>query len=176
MNKMKPYLKFVVLILVLFVIVCLSFFIPVFSVPGVLGINCVANTGFYCSDLKYLHVTGNLIVTVGQNTGDSWSAWAIGYAPNGTETLSGIPKIRFSAVPNSSKLYSGQRINITSDILSVSSPKTTIGMYTSGGIWVCFSKANNVTIIGGIGGCTPQGNSSAKVYYVEIATLYAKAS
>ncbi len=177
MKEIKKGIKIVLIAVLAIIVLCIIFSLSLFSVPGVLGTSCTANQGFYCNGLNYSEHTGNLTVTIGQNTGQTWVGWAIGYAPNVTNATTGTPMIKFSAASSSPTLYSGQKAGIPSGILSVSKSGTTLGTFTFGSLWICYTKSKGVTkIIGGTGVCVPQGNSSAIMNYVEIATLEAKAS
>ncbi|VVB77118.1 Uncharacterised protein [uncultured archaeon] len=147
------------------------------------GTTCIAGSGFYCGGLAYSHTTGNLIVSLGQNTGTNWTAWGIAYAPQGTDIVADIPKVKFSPINSSDSsarnysLPSGMQVFTRGNILPASASSIALGTATSGAIWVCFTTASGVTSInGGEGYCTPIGNSTAKVQYAQIATLTAKAS
>ncbi len=174
---MKKGIKIVLIMVSLLIVVFLALVsINLFSVPGAIGVNCTAKSNFYCTELFYSHHTGNLTIIVRQNTGQTWTGWAIGYAPNETYALVGMPTVNFVTVPNSTPFYSGHSIKIPSGILFASQPETIVGTSTVGGLWVCYTKSKGVTnILGGNSICIPQGNSSAIVEYTEIATLSAKA-
>lgn len=51
-----------------------------------LATTCLANSGFSCSTPIFSASTGNLVVTVGQATGTSWTAANIVFVPTGTST------------------------------------------------------------------------------------------
>lgn len=143
---------------------------------------CISLYGFNCSNLIYNHLSGNLSVTIGQNTGVTWTAWGIGYASNMTNLSSfGIPEILFSSVVNlenvnSNALISGQTIRLTNNLIHASSQNTTIGNYATGYLWACYTTSSGVTgMFGDFGFCTPLGNSTAIVKYVKIAVVDIKA-
>lgn len=157
-------------ILIISVVLGALFSIGVFSGTSLLGTSCISSPGFYCTSMSYSHTTGNLIVTLGQNTGTSWAQVAFAYAPQGTAAgtgaTAGVPNtILFGSIGAMSSGYS------TSINLPVSAVNTIVGTSTSGSIWACYVLTGTITTAG-TGAC----NSASTVYYVQMATLTAKAT
>jgi hypothetical protein len=177
--KKKVYLISAILILALIVgVYILVTQVGIFSTGNPQIPSCVASSNYYCTDLVYSHITGNLTLTLRQDTNVTWTSWAIAYAPQGTTfNATGAPKVAFSTVSDALILPSGQKIKITTNILPVSSPNTPIGTLTAGTIYVCYTTAGGVNgMLVGNGICTPQGNINATVKYVQLATLGLRAS
>ncbi len=156
---------FIVLIVIAIIAVYLL------SVPANVAhtFSCSSIYGYSCSNLTYSSLTGNLTGVINQNTGQTWTAWAIVYAPDGvSQSTSGIPDVSFSSISNS-PLSSGQSVEIT---LPVSEKHTPIGTRISGSIWICYAIDQDITgMVGALGTCTPLGNRSATVKYIKIAKL-----
>ena len=134
---------------------------------------CNVNPGYFCENVVYSNSTSNLTVLMAQNTWQTWTGWAVGYASN-TTTLNtnGIPSITFSPVPGAARLVSGQKVQLSINVSPGSRPNATSLYLMSGSIWVCYTKDSGVTgMIGGKGTCTPIGNVNAVVKYAEAFSL-----
>jgi len=133
---------------------------------------CIPSTGYTCSTPIYSHATGQLTVTIGQNTGTSWESWGVAYAPTGTGTASnGSPDVEYYAMNGS--LGSGMEKTVTLPV-SASVP---VGSVASGRIWVCYYTSTSAGVVGGMGGCTPaNGAGQSAVYYAQLATLTTRAT
>ncbi len=155
-------------ILIISVVLGALFSLGVFSGASLIGTTCVASPGFYCSGVTYSHSTGNVLVTIGQSTGTNWASSAFIYATQGSASSAGIPTVLFAnALP--SGLYSGQQSTIS---WGVSSTSTAVGTITAGTIWACYEVGTSGNTVGvASGSCTGTGT----IYYVQIATLTAKA-
>ncbi|MGA3021090.1 MAG: hypothetical protein ABSD68_04035 [Candidatus Micrarchaeales archaeon] len=178
MNKMKPYLKFIILILVLLIGVYFLYILNnrYIGDNSIQGTACVADSGYYCANHVYSHVTGNLTFAFRQDTQTIWTSWAIAYAHQGMtfNVTTGAPYALFLIVPNSPSLPSGQNVSIT---LPISSPDTQIGTPIEGAIYACYTTAKGVTgMLVSTGICVPYGNMNATVKYVQVATFTARAS
>ena len=147
-------------ILIIAIVLAALFSLGVFG--GGLGLPnaCIAQSGFSCSSPVYGHATGNILVTIGQNTGASWVAANIIFA-NAT-TLSTITGGTWPTVPGSNAIsntitawYSGsvQSVNIP-----VSPTTTAIGTGVSGQLWARY-----------------QTVAAGTFYFTEIAVVTAKA-
>lgn len=148
---------------IIMIIILVGFFIglPSFCPNPLLGSACVAQAGYLCQSPSYNHITGNIAVTIGQNTGTRWTTANIVFVPQGTATTNGgIPAISFISYPanityGSTGLISGQTVNI---VLPVGK-QVYVGTPATGSIWVQY---------------TTQGNQTAS--YTQIAAINIKAS
>jgi len=121
---------------------------------------CTASNYFTCSNVVYSYAGANAVshinATVGQDTGQGWSGFGIGYAPEGAAVSGGIPEIMFYTASDSvnnvgTSLATGTWVNITI-------PVTKLGASTIGTLWVCY--VNSGTLYIG-NGCTTSGGSPA---------------
>ncbi len=156
-------------ILIIAVVLGALFSLGVFSGKGQLGTVCIAFAGFSCQSPTYDHTSGNLIVTIGQNTGTNWVTANIVFVPQGTATSSGIPSVTWvgaNANPQSdagsanaeyagTEIYSGQTLTM---YLPASAASTSVGTTISGSIWVQYTTSSGGTL-----------------YYTQIAQVTAKA-
>ena len=175
-------------ILIIAVVLGALFSLGVFNGKNILGSACVAQSGFYCQNAVYYHGTvasagtpsaGNVMVTLGQNTGQSWSSVNVVFVPQGTPVNAGLPGTTTTfvglggasgawanSILTSTGLASGQQYNFllpvngTSNVISVGSS------VAAGQIWAQYCLTGQLGVAGT--GCTPQ--------YIEIATLNQKAS
>lgn len=161
-------------ILIISVVLGALFSLGVFSGASLIGTECIASPGFYCSGVSYSHSTGNVLFTVGQSTGTNWVNTAFIYAPQGTASTSNAPSVTFAN--DISGLYSGQTTTIS---WGVSSPgtSTSIGTIAAGSIWACYTTTSGGNVIsGGVGTAGTCFAGANTVYYTQIATLTAKAT
>ncbi len=158
-------------ILIISVVLGALFSLGVFSGASLIGTTCVASPGYYCSGVTYSHSTGNILFTIGQSTGLNWVNTAFIYAPQGTASTTNAPSVTFAN--DIGGLYSGQQTTIS---WGVSSTSTAVGTITAGTIWACYTTTSSGNAIAGAvqaaGSCNAIANT---VYYVQIATLTAKA-
>ncbi len=133
---------------------------------------CVAADGYLCQNPVYNHITGNIAVILGQNTGQNWATANFVFVPQGTPLSNGLPvgisftsypaNITLSDHPNSSYgiegLVSGQKLKILLPVEEVKLP-VSVGTPETGAIWVQY---------------TTQGNSKAQ--YAQIASINIRAS
>ena len=144
-------------ILIIAIVLAALFSLGVFG--GGLGLPnaCVAQSGFSCSSPVYGHATGNILVTIGQNTGTNWVAANIIFA-NAT-TLSTITGGTWPTGPGSNAIgatwYSG---SVQATNIPVSPTTTAIGAAVSGQIWARYQTA-----------------AAGTFYFTEIAVVTAKA-
>jgi hypothetical protein len=160
-------------ILIIAVVLGALFSLGVFSSSNLLGTACIASSGYLCSNPSYGHGTlgttgwpaGNIIVTVGQNTGTQWATANFVFVPDGTPlTSSGVPNTVFTGSPantvyNSIGLISGQQVTISLPVSNLNAASTvSVGTPATGSIWAYY------TTSAGVG------------QYAQIATLNIKAS
>ena len=156
-------------ILIIAVVLGVLFNIGVFNTGSALGTSCIAYSGFLCSSPIYSHATGNVIVTLGQNTGTDWATANIAFMPQGSQLSSGIPEVSslgantFNSITNggiansiTGGLVSGQSESLGFPVSS--STTTNAGASAAGAFWAAY---------------TVSGSSS--MYYVEMATATLKA-
>jgi len=106
----------------------------------------------------YQHTTGNVTLTLRQETGTNWASATIYFVPQGTQIINGTP----SSITNGSSgniiidgLNNGQNVSVT---LAISSPTSTqAGKLVSGQIW------------------SKYWTSSGGPYYAQIAVITMKA-
>jgi hypothetical protein len=170
-------------ILIIAVVLGALFSLGVFSGAALLGTTCIASSGYLCTSLSYVssaHATnqGNVVVTLGQNTGTSWAAVDFAYAPQGTATgTSGIPSIPSGAVvAYASGIPSGGTLlNVALPVTSTSTGNVlggqAVGTSTVGTIWACYLAAPTSLTIG-----AGAFNALTNCNYVAIATMSAKAT
>jgi len=158
-------------ILIIAVVLGALFSLGVFSSSNLLGTACIASSGYLCSNPSYGHGTlgtypaGNIVVTVGQNTGTSWTTANFVFVPDGTSlTSSGVPNIAFTAYPANTQyatagLISGQQVTIDLPVSGLTAASTiSVGTPTTGSVWAYYT------------------TSSGTPSYVQVATLNVKAS
>jgi hypothetical protein len=166
-------------ILIIAVVLGALFSLGVFSSSNLLGSACIASSGYLCQTPTYVHGTvasgstaGNILVTLGQNTGTNWATANFVFVPSGTAlTSSGLPSIRFNATaPTAANtayagtgLISGQQVQIylpNNALGSLPSPPTVaVGTAATGAIWAQYTTASN-----------------PNAQYVQVATINIKAS
>ena len=155
-------------ILIISVALGALFSLGVFGGVLLVGNSCAASPGYYCSGLSYSHLTGNVVVTVGQATGVNWASTAFLYAPTNAAMTANAPSVMFANVI-SIGLVTGTTNTIAFPVASAPVP---LGATTSGEIWACYTTATGSSVTANIGFCT----SSATVYYTQIASMNAKAT
>jgi hypothetical protein len=158
----KTWIFFGVVILVLALALFLFLSIGTFTTQLPPSPPCIGASGYYCQNAKYNQATGNIIVTLRQETGTNWTTANFVFVPQGTTTSNGIPSISFTSSP-ANTLYGtiGKGLPAGENIL-ISLPVT--GAVESntiafGSIWVAY------TI-----------NQTNTLQYRYVATVYIKAS
>jgi hypothetical protein len=165
----KPIIKRKTLVLLGLAVLIIIFVLLVLSaqgtfyVPGVNGNTCVADSGYLCLNPVYFHSTGNILVTIGQNTGTSWLTANFVFVPKGTLMINGKPSISFTSTPaNTTYSTTGIGFITGQTTQTIHLPVTgavSMGTPAIGSIWVEYTTMNN---------STPQ--------YVQMATINIKAS
>lgn len=157
-NKMK-FIFGAVVILVIIAILYLILTTSIISTQLPPGDTCVATSGYLCQNATYLHNNGNLTISVGQNTGYSWSSVNFAFIPQGTAIKNGLPVISFNSTAVNT-FYSSTGLN-SDQVVTVYLPisgEVSIGTPATGTIWVQY-----VT------------NTSQTQQYAEIAAVNIKA-
>jgi hypothetical protein len=124
--------------------------IGIFSIPsgGLLSNQCIPSSEYLCTNQTYNHFTGNIIVTLEQKTGTSWSTANFVFVPQGTAFSQGVPNISFTSNP-ANTIYGtiGKGLEVGQNI-SISLPVTgqiNISTSATGAIWVEYTTATNKT-------------------------------
>ena len=130
---------------------------------------CTAAKYFMCTNATYSNSASSvsyISANVGQETGQSWSSFGVGFAPQGTTLSGGIPHITFYT-PNDSannvgpSLASGSSVNVRIPVNGTASS-------TTGTIWACYVNSG-VLYIGN--GCTTSGGAPATYVVIGTANL-----
>ncbi len=152
-------------ILIIAVVLGALFSLGIFSGTSTLGTACIARTGFLCQSASYQHTNGGILVTLGQNTGSSWTSANVMFVPQGQSNGGGLPvtmtQTAFSTglgnvIP--SGLQSGQSVTVNLPVNGVSGT-INAGTLATGAIWVQYQ---------------PLGSSTFQ--YAEMASLNVKAA
>jgi len=132
-------------ILIIAVVLGALFSLGVFSGNALLGNACVAQSGFLCQNPVYSHTSGNIIVTLGQNTGTNWAGANFVFAPQGTPTVAGIPgtSVSFNSFPanmiySTNAITSGQTLGIWLPVNGISGIPVPVGTTATGTIWAVY--------------------------------------
>lgn len=157
-------------ILVIAVVLSALFGLWVFNGNNISGSACIAVPGFLCSGAIYSHSDANIIVQLGQNTGQSWVSASFVFVPQGTSFVNGVPDISFNSVPANTELatsglVSGGIATLYLPVNGVALP-VNVGTPVSGTIWVQYSYMVSSGGVSQIEG--PE--------YVQIASLNLKAA
>jgi len=67
---------------------------------------CIAVSGYLCRGALYDHTTGNIIATLGQNTGSNWLTANFVFVPAGTAFVAGLPAVSFYS-PQANAILTG---------------------------------------------------------------------
>ncbi len=160
-------------ILIIAVVLGALFSLGVFSGSNLLGSACVASSGYLCQSPVYSHANGEILATLGQNTGTNWATANFVFVPQGTPTSGGLPSTLASAggvTFNGNTLYStngegitsGQTVQLWLPVNGVSSSTANgfvnVGIPATGSIWAQYTTSSGVT------------------QYAQIATINIKAS
>ncbi len=135
------------LVLLAFVIIFLTIILPRWFYVGTSSPdtgNCLANSEYECLYWTYSGVSGNVVLTIGQNTGTRWMAAEIYFVPQGAQVNnSGVPLLLSNGIlagnTLSNGLVSGNMVRVT---LPISNPETTPGVVNSGAIWAVYSTSS----------------------------------
>ena len=147
------------------------------SLPGYdcAKVECTQTSSmFTCTNATYIYSPTNgttyLWVTVGQNTGTSWSGFGVGFAPNGTKLSQGIPlNIAYNTAASQSTSNVGTSLqNGANATAKADNGKSGPGYGPSinGTIWVCYINSG-ILYVGN--GCTTSSRQPAM--YVEVGKI-----
>ncbi len=145
----------------------------VFNIPSFLGNACIAASGFLCQNPIYSHgiisansLAGNIIVTLGQNIGQTWSTATFVFVPQGTPSSAGVPLLDWNALLAggvgfvlSTGLALGQTQSVTLPVNGLTSNIVLVGQAATGEIWARY-----------------QVSGSTITQYMQIASINIKAS
>ena len=171
-------------ILIIAVVLGALFSLGVFSGSSLLGNACIASAGYFCSNPVYFHGTvgtypaGNVLVTVGQNTGVTWTSVNVVFVPQGTGlgtvgASAGLPNVNFvqyptgvanvigfaASPPAGTGLVSGQQQQVTLPVSGLIGT-VAVGTAATGAIWAQYTISA----------------TGASVHYTQLATINIKAS
>ncbi len=160
-------------ILIIAVVLGALFSLGVFNGSNLLGNACIAQTGFLCQSPQYVHgilgttpEAGNIVVILGQNTGNNWATANFVFVPQGTSVTAGVPDVSFTTTPanteyNSLGLTSGQQVTLVlpNNALTPGETVTAGSSAATGAIWAQYTIAGSTT-----------------GQYAEVATINIKAS
>ncbi|MDE1860397.1 MAG: hypothetical protein KGH72_01640 [Candidatus Micrarchaeota archaeon] len=140
------------------------------TTPGGTKPGCSATSGYVCTNASYSisNSVATIWATVGQNTGEEWSSFAVGYAPAGTKTVGGIPQnITFYIVNGSSTTSNvGTSLQSGSVVKIEAYNGVGLGSATSGVLWACY--VNSGLLYAGHT-CFAQGGGAP--FYVQLGAL-----
>ena len=130
---------------------------------------CTAAKYFTCANATYSNSASNvsyISADIGQETGQLWSSFGVGFAPQGTALSGGIPHITFYTPNDSSdnvgpSLASGSSVNVRIPVNGTASS-------TAGTIWACYVNSG-ILYIGN--GCTTSGGVPATYVVIGTANL-----
>ncbi|MDE1870990.1 MAG: hypothetical protein KGI06_01995 [Candidatus Micrarchaeota archaeon] len=157
-------------ILVIAVVLSALFALGVFNGNTISENTCIATPGFLCKTPIYSHSDANIIVTIGQSTGTSWTSANIVFVPQGTPNVNGVPSISFNSTPANTMLSvqgmpTGATETLYLPVNSITFP-VSIGTVEVGTIWAEYYYQ-----------VTSQGiEQTYGPAYVQIASLNLKAS
>lgn len=145
-----------IIIIAVIIIFLYWFYLPVGGTP--LDDYCIAQQGFQCTfPLLYNHTTGNLTLTVGQNTGQNWAIAEVLFVPNNTN-YQNISMLMWSS-PNATLIDSGLQTGASKLISVRISNPVPIGTTASGWLWAKYGL-----------------NSSSEAKYIQIGQVKLKAN
>ena len=130
---------------------------------------CTAARYFICTNATYSNSASNvsyISAGVGQETGQSWSSFGVGFAPQGTALSGGVPHIMFYT-PNDSANNVGPSLASGSSV-GVRIPVNGMAASTTGTIWACYVNSG-ILYIGN--GCTTSGGVPATYVVIGTANL-----
>lgn len=157
-------------ILIISIVLGSLFSLGVFSTSSFLSTSCIPSSGYYCSISSYVH-GGNVIATIGQSTGTSWTQWAYYFCSGCTQGTTG-PTTSATAQYNAlgaNAFASGAQATVSLTVPT--STSGSVGTTVTGSVWVCYVTASAATVNSYC--LSPPGNT---VNFAQIATLTAKST
>lgn len=153
----------IVMVIIIVMLGGLLYSFGTFSGSNILGTACIAASGYLCQYPIYYGASGNIIVTLGQNTGNSWNTANFVFVAQGTPTTSsGRPRINFNGIADggsADSLPSGLGSGQSESIDLPATPSTAVCSQVTGAIWVKYTT-----------------NQSSAAQYAQIASLNVKAT
>lgn len=116
--------------------------IGTFSGRSILGAACIGASGFLCQNPIYASTTGNIYVTVGQNTGTSWDTVNFVFVSQGTQSYGGLPVVNFNSSTDGGAAYALPNGLVSGQSLEVTLPATrpvSVCVPATGAIWVQYT-------------------------------------
>ncbi|MDE1861011.1 MAG: hypothetical protein KGH72_04840 [Candidatus Micrarchaeota archaeon] len=156
------------------IVVIIAVIIFLFTVgpgPGTpYNTTCLAQSGYFCSNPVFRSTSGNLLVTVGQDSGSNWTSANVLFLPAGYSTsrilapsyfIAANSGIAYKAITGG--LMNGQTMQITVPVNDVvtDKPYYPVGSALGGTLWVEY---------------TISGYNSSSDYFAQLATVSLKAS
>ncbi|MDE1860497.1 MAG: hypothetical protein KGH72_02150 [Candidatus Micrarchaeota archaeon] len=156
-------------ILIIAVVMVALFSLGVLGGGSPLGTTCLAKSGYVCSQPLFSSVTGNLLVYVGQSTGNNWASANVLFIPAGAPTA-GILIPSYFIAANTGRafnaiggLINSQTVQITVPVNGVmpGTPYSKPGTVVQGTLWAEY---------------TITGLSQGSNYFAQLGTVTLKAS
>jgi hypothetical protein len=160
-------------ILIIAVVLAALFALGIFNGSNLVTNACQASTGYLCQNAVFFHgiigqgQAGNILVTVGQNTGTAWVSANFVFVPQGTPYVGGLPSISFISYPantilSNQGLQSGGIATVTLPVNGFITNQINIGQPLTGSIWAQY------VYIYTAGGIQQTGVSDAQIAAITI--------
>ena len=138
-------------LLIISVVIVALVSIGIFNNP--LGSTCIASEGYTCQINQYSATTGNIVVTIGQDSGSTWTSANIVFVNNSAQsavTASGLSSAQLTPMPSgdANTLANGLPSSVTTTVTLPASGTVRVGSSISGYIWASYSTgtSNGATI------------------------------
>jgi len=163
-------------ILIIAVILSVLFSLGLFNGNNLVTNACQAAPGYLCQNAVYFHgqigqgAAGNILVTVGQSTGSTWTGANFVFVPQGTSFVAGVPAISFASSPantvqSNQQMQSGSFATLYLPVNGLASTTVNIGSPILGSIWAQYAYVYSS------GGIQQTGTA-----YAQLATINIRAS
>jgi len=113
--------------------------------------SCIAQSGFSCQSSSYSSSSGNLTVTVSQNSGSNWSVATVIFVAQGTPYANGVPLVSWNS---GESLNGGLKTGSSDSVVLPASGAVSVGSPLSGTLWAQY-----------------QLNAGGTFYYAEIGAV-----
>jgi hypothetical protein len=111
---------------------------------------CISSSGYQCQSTTYVSTTGNIFVTVGQDSNLTWETANIIFVPSGVNSsASGVPVMNFNGVAQGGDANTIANGLVSGQLQSVTLPASShVALCTlaSGAIWAQYTTAQNKTL------------------------------
>ncbi len=138
-------------LLIISVVIVALVSIGIFNNP--LGTTCIAAEGYTCQIGQYSATTGNIQVTIGQDSGSTWTSANIVFVNNSAQSsvvASGLSSLQLTPMPNgdANTLPSGLASSVTTTVTLPATGTVRVGTGINGYIWASYSTgtSNGATI------------------------------